>query len=217
MTCRQFLNVRHADVGRVTTHMGHFLLTHCPSVTIQETVHRSIDSVIEYKWHISGNDNISCYISTEDLLPIKSLGNPIRLPNQWSKSGYGTRYLATSEFGTAFDLSSWCIPSSTRITKNFFTTLRPIKSLLAISDLLLPFIATRGKHLGTSTLAVLPNMSPDPRGTWLTQHYLKKLDGTRTRLVAGIGWWHGLRLSWTRYAKFFLTHVFKQKQKVYFC
>ena len=80
MTGHQFLNVQHADVGGFTTHEGHFLLTHCPSVKLQATVHRSIGSVIEHKHY--GNDNISGRISTNDLLPIKSLGIPIRLPNQ---------------------------------------------------------------------------------------------------------------------------------------
>ena len=137
--------------------------THCPSVKLQAMVYRSIGSVIEHKRYIAGNDNIYGCICTNDLLPIKSLDMPICLPNQWSTSGYGTRCLTPSELGTAFDLPCWCIPSSTRITKTFFTTLRPIKSLLAISNRLLPFIATRGKHLGTSTLAVLPTVSPDTR------------------------------------------------------
>ena len=104
MTGRQFLIVRHSDVGGVTTHVGYFILTHCPPVKLKETVHRSIGSVIEHKRHISGTSSSETYISPGDLLPFNALGTPIRLPTRWSSSGFGTRYLVGTEICTAFDL-----------------------------------------------------------------------------------------------------------------
>jgi len=43
------------------------------------------------------------------------------------------------------------------------------------------------------TLQALAAPSSDPRGTWLSQNYRKKLNGSIVQLVAGIGW---LPLTW---------------------
>ena len=139
------------------------------------------------------SDNSKLYISPGDLPPINALGTPIRLPNQWSLSGYGTHYLARTELGTAFDLPSWVIPTTRQMNKSFFDTLHPVQALLSISDVLLPFDAARGNVFGISTLEVLAYTSLDPRGTWLSQQYWKKINGKLTQLIAGFGW---LPLAW---------------------
>ena len=140
-------------------------------------------------------------ISPSDLLSIYSLGVAIRLPSLWSDSGFATRSLAGSELCTAFDLPSWSIPKhlSPIRYKLFFSVLQPIKALLAVADVLLPFVASRGHHLGSSALQVLPDISIDPRGSWISQPYwmqIKKensLQRVNTLFTAGIGW---LPLSW---------------------
>ena len=198
---RKLLKIKHDEVGGVTTHIGHFLLSKCPPVALVPTVRRTIGSVIEHKRHLPSTDKANSCISPSDLLPIHSLGVAIRLPSLWSHSGFATRSLAGSELCTAFDLPSWSIPKhfSPIRYKLFFSMLQPIKALLAVADVLLPFVASRGHHLGSSALQVLPDISIDPRGSWISQPYwmqIKKensLQRVNTLFTAGIGW---LPLSW---------------------
>ena len=177
----QLIAVKHSAVGGVTTHVGKFLLYKCPTVILKPTVHRSVGSVIEHKRYLPSHDHSDGAIETNALLPIANITSAVRLPSRFTPSGFATRALAASELCTAFDFPSWSIPKDKPIHPVFVRGVRPLKTLITVSDFLLEFIAVRGSRVGSTLLTDLPDSTSDPRGAWIS-HYDK-----------GVGW---LPLSW---------------------
>ena len=113
-------------------------------------------------------DGTSKFITREELLPIKDLAMPIRLPSLWTPSKFATRSLAGTELFTAFDLPHWIIPQDKQIYSSFLDGIVPLKTHLAVMDQFLPFISTRGARLGTTPLELLPEEAQNSRGVWIT-------------------------------------------------
>jgi len=168
------MTIQHKDVGGVTTQTARFVLSKCPRIVIPEMVQRSVGSVIEHKRWLSSIDGTSNFITREELLPIKDLSTPIRLPSLWTSSKFATRSLAGTEMCTAFDLPHWAIPQDKQVYSSFLDGIVPLKTHLAVMDQLLPFISTRGAHLGTTPLDLLPDEAHDSRGVWIS-HFKRDL------------------------------------------